>query len=72
MPLIPKQVKHTREALTVKLERELLAELRFYAEFIDSTQEYVVNEALARTFRRDKEFQAWLEKKGARVGGNGT
>jgi hypothetical protein len=30
--------------------------------FIDSTQEHVVNEALALTFRKDKAFQDWLEK----------
>ena len=61
MPLIPKQIKHDREAMTVKLDKEVVAELRLYAEFIESTQEYVVNEILTRTFRKDKDFQRWRE-----------
>lgn len=60
MSLIPKQVKITKEAITVKLAADVAASLRLYAEFIDSTQEYVVNEALSRTFQRDKKFQEWL------------
>ena len=34
--------------------------LKRYAEFLDSTQEYVVVQALRLAFRRDKEFHAWL------------
>ena len=60
MSVIPKQIKITREAVTVKLTTEVASALKRYAEFIDSTQEYVVNEALLRTFQRDKEFQDWL------------
>lgn len=62
MPLIQTQLKKNREAVTVKLDRTIIDQLKLYAEFIDSTQEYVVNEALALTFKRDKEFQKWLEK----------
>ncbi len=62
MPLIPSQVKRVREAVTVKLDKSIVEQLKLYAEFIDSTQEHVVNESLAMTFRRDKEFQDWTEK----------
>ncbi len=66
MPLIPSQPKKTREAVTVKLDKTTIDQLKLYAEFIDSTQEHVVNEALMLTFKRDKEFQEWTEKKGVR------
>lgn len=68
MPLIQSQVKRNREAVTVKLDKSVIDQLKLYAEFIDSTQEHVVNEALALTFRRDKEFQDWLTSKEARGG----
>lgn len=63
MPLIQAQEKKVREAVTVKLEKTTIEQLRLYAEFIDSTQEHVVNEALSLTFRKDKEFQDWLESR---------
>ena len=61
MPFIPRQVKPPpRQAITCKLPEETADLLKRYAEFLDSTQEYVVNETLLVAFRRDKEFQAWL------------
>ncbi len=67
MPLIQAQEKKVREAVTVKLEKSTVEQLRLYAEFIDSTQEHVVNEALSFTFRKDKEFQDWLESREGRA-----
>ena len=64
MALIPAQIKKVREAVTVKLEKSIVEQLKLYANFIDSTQEHVVNEALALTFRKDKDFQDWLETHG--------
>ena len=61
MPLIQSQMKKSREAVTVKLDKTVIDQLKLYAEFIDSTQEHVVNEALALTFKKDKEFQGWVE-----------
>jgi len=63
MPLISSQMKKSREAVTVKLDKTIIQQLKLYAEFIDSTQEHVVNEALALTFKKDKEFQNWLAKR---------
>ncbi len=60
MPLIHSQVKKNREAVTVKLDKTVIEQLKLYAEFIDSTQEHVVNEALLLTFRKDKDFQEWV------------
>lgn len=64
MALIPAQPKKIREAITVKLDKTVVDQLKLYASFIDSTQEHVVNEALALTFRKDKDFQDWLEERG--------
>ena len=69
MPLIPSQPKRVREAVTVKLDKATIDQLKLYAEFIDSTQEHVVNEALVLTFKKDKDFQDWLDnQKGGRNG----
>jgi hypothetical protein len=46
--------------------------LKRYAEFLDSTQEYVVHEILQLAFRRDKEFQEWLATTGAATAHHGT
>ena len=65
MPFIPRQVKPpARQMLTCKVPTETATLLKRYAEFLDSTQEYVVNETLLVAFRRDKEFQAWLATAG--------
>ena len=61
MPFIPRQVKPpARLALTCKVPEETATLLKRYAEFLDSTQEYVVAETLRVAFRRDKEFHGWL------------
>jgi len=55
--------------VSVKLDTTTIEQLKLYAEFIDSTQEHVVNEALILTFKKDKEYQTWLEgRKGKRNG----
>jgi hypothetical protein len=61
MPFIPRQVKPpARLAITCKVPQEVATLLKHYAEFLDSSQEYVVAETLALAFRRDKEFHTWL------------
>ena len=61
MPFIPRQVKPPpRQVISCKVPEETATLLKRYAEFLDSTQEYVVNETLLVAFRRDKEFQEWL------------
>ena len=61
MPFIPRQVKPpTRIAITCKLPQSVATLLKCYAEFLDSSQEYVLTETLQLAFRKDREFQAWL------------
>jgi hypothetical protein len=73
MPLIPRQVKPpARQAINCKVPTETATLLKRYAEFLDSTQEYVVHEILVLAFRRDKEFQEWLVTTGAATPHHGT
>ncbi len=61
MPFIPRQVKPpARIAVTCKLPQHVASLLKGYAEFLDSSQEYIVTETLQLAFRKDREFQAWL------------
>ena len=61
MPFIPRQVKPpARIAVTCKLPQHVVTLLKGYAEFLDSSQEYVVTETLQLAFRKDREFQTWL------------
>ena len=56
----PKPPKN--ETLQVRLEGVIRSNLAKYAEFIDSSESYVVGEALKLSFRKDGEFKAWLEE----------
>ena len=63
MPAIARQVKPpARTTITNKVLVETADLLKRYAQFLDSTQDYVVNEVLAQTFRRDREFQTWRRR----------
>jgi predicted transcriptional regulator len=50
------------ETLQLRVEEEIRSKLTKYAEFIDSSESYVVSEALKLVFRKDEEFRAWLDK----------
>jgi len=56
----PKPVKN--ETLQVRVEHDVKAKVHSYAEFIDSSESYVVGEALKLLFRRDDEFKHWLDQ----------
>jgi predicted transcriptional regulator len=61
MPLIRRQPKPpTRIPITCKVPEDVAAMLKRYAEFLESTQEYVITESLRLAFAKDKEFQTWL------------
>jgi hypothetical protein len=62
MPLIPAQPTIVpRETLSVRIDRVIHERLKLYAEFIQSSKEYVISQALRQLFRKDREFAAWLE-----------
>jgi predicted transcriptional regulator len=49
------------ETLQLRIEEDVKSKLGKYAEFIDSSESYVVSEALKLLFRKDDEFKTWLE-----------
>ena len=55
----PKPPKN--ETLQLRVEEEIKSKLAKYAEFIDSSESYVVSEALKLVFRKDEEFRVWLD-----------
>jgi hypothetical protein len=50
------------ETLQIRVEEQIKTKLHKYAEFINSSESYVVSEALKLLFRKDSEFKAWLEQ----------
>ena len=56
----PKQPKNA--TLQLRVDEELKIRLAKYAEFLDSTESYVVSEALKLIFNKDAEFKEWLER----------
>jgi predicted transcriptional regulator len=57
-PIPPKN-----ETLQIRVEVQIKAKLHKYAEFINSSESYVVSEALRLLFQRDGEFKTWLEER---------
>jgi hypothetical protein len=58
---MPKQPKQIRERIEAKLERALVVQLERYCEYLESDRDYVIAQALAIAFKRDKAFGEWLE-----------
>ena len=56
---IPKQIRPIRERVEAKLDRELIAELEQYCEYLESDRDYVIAQALSVAFRKDKDFAEW-------------
>ena len=56
----PKPPKN--ETLQIRVEEQIKTNLHKYAEFISSSDSYVVSEALKLLFRKDDEFKTWLEE----------
>jgi predicted transcriptional regulator len=62
----PKQPKNA--TLQLRVDEELKTRLDKYAEFLNSTESYVVSEALKLVFNKDAEFKEWLERQPANSG----
>ena len=64
MALIPKvEPKQERKVVSARLDEEAHTLLQRYAAFLGgATHEYIIGESLKRLFRRDREFNKWLEE----------
>jgi predicted transcriptional regulator len=49
------------ETVQIRVEGQIKAKLHKYAEFIASSESYVVSEALKMLFKRDDDFKSWLQ-----------
>jgi len=49
------------ETLQIRIEEHVRSRLAKYAEFIESSEAYVVGEALKLVFKKDADFRSWLE-----------
>ena len=56
----PKSPKN--QTLRIRVEEAIRSKLSKYAEFIDSSESYVVSEALKLLIRKDNHFKTWLEE----------
>ena len=66
MPLIPAPpATPDRDTLALRIDRDLHGQLREYAEFLNTTKEYIVSSALRRVFRHDKYFIVWRQRRDA-------
>jgi hypothetical protein len=64
MALIPKvEPKQGKKVVSARLDEEEHTMLQRYAAFLGgATHEYIIGESLKRLFRRDREFNKWLEE----------
>jgi hypothetical protein len=64
MALIPKvEPKQDKKVVSARLDEEAHTMLQRYAAFLGgATHEYIIGESLKRLFRRDREFNKWLEE----------
>ena len=64
MALIPKvEPKQEKKVVSARLDEEAHTMLQRYATFLGgATHEYIIGESLKRLFRREKEFNKWIEK----------
>ena len=64
MALIAKELKIERETVPFRLPKELAAKIGLYAQFLESSRDYVVTQVLQYVIGRDREFAAWLNEHG--------
>ena len=61
MPLIQKEKKEVFRTIPIKFEESLAERLLAYAEFLESSKDHVVSEAMRYIIDRDKDFAARLK-----------
>jgi hypothetical protein len=65
MPVIEREfIPPKKEQLNVRLDPDALELLNQYCVFIESSQHYVVQQALRFMFGKDRDFQNWLSAQG--------
>ena len=60
MPLISQEVTKERVQMRFRLDKEVLADLEAYCQFLHSGRDFVVENVLTFVFKKDRDFQDWL------------
>jgi hypothetical protein len=60
MPLIEKEKKEVFKTIPIKFEESLAERVLAYADFLESSKDHVVSEAVRYIIDRDKDFMATL------------
>ena len=63
MSVIPPRYVPTKDTVSLRIDSAVHERLKQYAEMIKSPKEYIVSLLLARLFRSDKKFTAWLSER---------
>ncbi len=61
-----KAVSTDNRKVTFMLRAETVETLEVYAQFLPAPKEQVVDQALAYIFRKDRQFQKYLQEKGGK------
>jgi predicted transcriptional regulator len=64
MPLIQKEKKDVLKTIPIKFEEGLADRVQAYANFLESSRDYVVSEAVRYIMDRDREFAAHMSVAG--------
>jgi hypothetical protein len=62
--VIPEQPKKERYQITIRLDRDVVQTLEHYCRYLESSRDWVLNQCLTFTFRKDKAFTLWLAGQG--------
>lgn len=73
MAIIRKEfIPPKKEQVTIRLDPDVLRRLDLYCRFIESCQNYVIEQSLEYTFNKDRDFHDWLLKNGTTAGEEGA
>jgi len=62
---IPRQLKVKEDTIAIRLECEVIDDLKLYSEYLESSQNYVVCQVLRKAFRKDRDFASWRAQRGS-------
>lgn len=64
MPLIAREKRENFKTVPIRFEESLADRILAYADFLDSSKDHVVSEAMRYIIERDRDFTAHLEANG--------
>ncbi len=59
---IPPESKIKEDTISVRLDCQIIEELKLYSQYLESSQNYVICQILRKAFRKDRDFTDWRAK----------